>query len=96
MERQLDTARCFEDKNLLTFSNVLRPTFSPSARECNATLGEVPCLEAGCVLRSQLCDGKADCEDGYDESGCKDNDEETTRQLQQYKLSRYVEMWTDL
>ena len=89
MERHLDTARSFEEKNLVTFSNVLRASASEAAGMCRADRGEVPCLSAGCVLRGQLCDGKRDCEDGFDESGCGDAERRTMEQLQ---VSRMTEL----
>ena len=51
-------------------------------RECDAARGEVACLSAGCVRREALCDGKRDCEDGFDESGCGDADQRAMEQLQ--------------
>ena len=51
-------------------------------RECDAARGEVACLSAGCVRREALCDGKRDCEDGFDESSCGDADQRAMEQLQ--------------
>lgn len=55
---------------------------SEAAKECDADRGEVPCLSSGCVLREELCDGKRDCEDGFDESGCGDAEQRAMEQLQ--------------
>lgn len=37
--------------------------------ECQA--GEIACDVSRCILQTQKCDFKSDCEDGSDEAGCK-------------------------
>ena len=62
-----------------------------ACRECDAGRGEVACLSAGCVRREALCDGKRDCEDGFDESGCGDAERRTMEQLQVRRMAELSE-----
>lgn len=38
---------------------------------CNASLGLSRCPNGQCFESYKRCDGIVDCQDGYDEAGCK-------------------------
>ena len=75
------TRRIFESIPFEEFC--LEIELTTACRECDAGgRGEVACLSAGCVRREALCDGKRDCEDGFDESECADAEQRAMEQLQ--------------
>ena len=88
MDQYPDTSRSFEAANLILISNALSPSESPQVQECDPSLGERPCLDEGCFLQSQLCDGVKNCLDGFDERGCSDPVVEMMEQINRYRLSR--------
>ena len=72
MDYGIDVNRTFELKELLIFTDrydLVRLT--QYTRVCESK-GENPCLVNGCYTNEQICDGKRDCEDGFDESNCGD------------------------
>ena len=64
----IDANRTFEYVGLVAFSDIplpRRPGF------CNLTLGYAECVTGGCYHLDTKCNGRADCQDGSDESNCK-------------------------
>ncbi len=49
----------------------MNQTYVPEITVCNKTLGFGRCLDGSCYELFRSCDGFADCNDGYDEAGCK-------------------------
>ena len=58
-------------------------------RQCNITAGQYPCLVKGCYTQADICNGRPDCEDGFDESNCYDFAEWQQEQTLKFRLSRY-------
>ena len=58
-------------------------------RQCNITAGQFPCLVKGCYTQADICNGRPDCEDGFDESNCYDFAEWQQEQTLKFRLSRY-------
>ena len=52
------------------------------------TTGRFPCLKKGCYEEHQICDGRKDCEDGYDESDCGDPAVKAQEGTLRFRLSR--------
>ena len=50
----------------------MNQTYVPEFHVCNKTLGFGRCLDGACFELIKTCDGLLDCNDGYDEAGCKD------------------------
>jgi hypothetical protein len=57
-------------------------------RQCNMTAGQFPCLVKGCYTQEDICNGRPDCEDGFDESNCYDFAEWQQEQTLKFRLSR--------
>ena len=49
----------------------MNQTYVPEFHVCNKTLGFGRCLDGACFELIKTCDGLLDCNDGYDEAGCK-------------------------
>lgn len=64
----IDANRTFEFIGLVVFTDVDLPRRYTA---CNASLGYAECLSGRCYPMAKRCDGLRDCDDGTDESGCK-------------------------
>ena len=65
-------------------------------RQCNITAGQYPCLVKGCYTDEDICNGKRDCEDGFDESNCGDPaiwQQEQTLRFRLSRFNRYVDYY---
>lgn len=69
-----------------TFFQIPQTRFT---RQCNMTAGQFPCLVKGCYTAEDICNGRPDCEDGFDESNCYDFAEWQQEQTLKFRLSRY-------
>ena len=83
MDYGIDSNRTFELHDLLILTDNLEVSQTLLTRQCNRTEDQYPCLVKGCYQSSEICDGKNDCDDGYDESDCVD--ETQIQQDQTYK-----------
>ena len=72
MDYGIDTNRTFGLKELLIFTDNVEIPQTIYTRQCNLTAGQFPCLVKGCYFEEQICNGRNDCEDGFDESNCGD------------------------
>ncbi len=64
MDYGVDTNRSFTLNELLIFTDFVAIPQTPLTRQCNVTAEFFPCLHKGCFTKSQICDGRKDCEDG--------------------------------
>uniref|UniRef100_A0A915MG87 Uncharacterized protein n=1 Tax=Meloidogyne javanica TaxID=6303 RepID=A0A915MG87_MELJA len=53
--------------------------------------GEFQCREGGCIPASSHCDQKYDCEDGSDETECKEHQAQIQRQRAEQEKNRRIE-----
>ena len=84
MDYGIDANRTFELHDLLILTDNLEVSQTLLTRQCNRTENQYPCLVKGCYSAEDICDGKNDCDDGFDESDCVDE----TR-VQQERTYRY-------
>ena len=89
MDYGVDAKRTFESKNLLVFTDYVYIPQTPLTRQCNISLGMFPCLHKGCYTEAQICNGQKDCEDGSDESQCKEEFLELQNDNLGFRLSRF-------
>ncbi|KAJ8666824.1 hypothetical protein QAD02_008486 [Eretmocerus hayati] len=63
------------ERHINTYYSLGKFTVNPLTFRLRAVLecqfGEIACDVSRCILQTQRCDFKADCEDGSDEAGCK-------------------------
>ena len=88
MDYGIDTNRTFGLKELLIFTDYLEIPQTQYTRQCNVTAGQYPCLVKGCYTDQDICNGRNDCEDGFDESDCGDS-----ATWQQVNISGNVLLW---
>ena len=89
MDYGIDTNRTFGLKELLIFTDYLEIPQTQYTRQCNVTAGQYPCLVKGCYTDQDICNGRNDCEDGFDESDCGDS-----ATWQQVNISGNVLLWS--
>ena len=90
MDYGIDTNRTFGLKELLIFTDYLEIPQTQYTRQCNVTAGQYPCLVKGCYTDQDICNGRNDCEDGFDESDCGDS---ATWQQVKRVISGNVLLW---
>ena len=83
MDYGIDSNRTFELHDLIILTDNLEVSQTLLTRQCNRTEDQYPCLVKGCYSSADICDGKNDCDDGYDESDCVD--ETQVQQEQTYR-----------
>ena len=94
MDYGVDTNRTFELNEILIFTdNVFIPQ-TPFTRQCNISAGLFPCLHKDCFTEEERCNGIRDCDDGLDESNCRDEFNEKQEATKRFRLSR-VNRYTD-
>ncbi len=89
MDYGVDTNRTFGLKELLIFTDFLEIPQTRFTRQCNITAGQFPCLVKGCYTEEDICNGRPDCEDGFDESNCGDTATWQQEQTLRFRLSRF-------
>ncbi|XP_031778282.1 basement membrane-specific heparan sulfate proteoglycan core protein isoform X4 [Nasonia vitripennis] len=74
MSSETDVREILEN-HLNTYYSLGKFTVNPNTFTLRAVLecqaGEIACDVSRCILQTQKCDFKSDCEDGSDEAGCK-------------------------
>ncbi len=89
MDYGVDTTRTFSIKELLIFTDYLDIPQTRLTRHCDPKEDQYPCLVNGCYKKDDICDGKRDCEDGFDESECDDPSQKQQDQTLSFRLSRF-------
>ena len=72
MDYGIDTNRTFGLKELGIFTDFLEIPQTWETKLCQSQ-GEYPCLVTGCYKQEDICNGRKDCLDGFDESDCGDS-----------------------
>lgn len=88
MDYGIDSNRTFGMKELLIFTDFLEVPQTHFTRQCDPRQGQYPCLVKGCFTKNDICNGKRDCDDGFDESECGDQAEVQRDQTLRFRLSR--------
>lgn len=89
MDYGIDSNRTFGLKELLIFTDFLEIPQTRFTRQCNITAGQLPCLVKGCYTPEEICNGRPDCEDGFDESNCGQVSVWQQEQTLRFRLSRF-------
>jgi hypothetical protein len=84
-----DTAQSLKLSNLLVLADFVDVPAISSVQHCSTERGMYPCLLKGCYTKKQVCDGYMDCDDGLDESNCRDEASELKESILKYRLSRW-------
>ena len=91
MDYGIDANRTFELHDLLILTDNLEVSQTLLTRQCNRTENQYPCLVKGCYSAEDICDGKNDCDDGFDESDCVD--ETRVQQERTYRYNCYISIF---
>ena len=89
MDYGADANRTLELQDLIVFTDYLDVPQTLLTRQCNITGGFFPCMVKGCYTKEQLCNGRLDCDDGYDESDCGDVSRIEQELTFRYRMSRF-------
>jgi len=89
MDYGIDTNRTFELQDLIIFTDFLIIPQTVLTRQCNKTAGQFPCLVKGCYNLEDICNGRNDCNDGFDESDCGDPSKLQQELTYKYRMSRF-------
>ncbi len=89
MDYSIDTTRSLHLHHMFVLTDFVQVPLESSVKQCAQALGLFPCLTRGCYTTKQTCDGHNDCEDGLDESDCRDEVKEFQDSILKYRLSRW-------
>ena len=89
MDYGVDSNRTFGLKELIVFTDFLEVPQTRFTRQCNILTGSFPCLVSGCYTAEDICNGRNDCDDGFDESDCGDPSILQQDQTLRFRLSRF-------
>ena len=89
MDYGVDSNRTFTLNELVIFTDFVYVLRHPYTRQCNVSAGQYPCLHKGCYTEEEICNGRKDCDDGFDESDCGDPAIEEQEATLRFRLSRY-------